>query len=591
MKSCRMYLVLFGLSGLLLTGCSVPAGPGADRLPASGEINKEALPQAPAAAEPKQRMEEEVSPEPEAVTQKPAAAEPEVATKEEPESEPEAVVAPSNARLGINLQSLNDWNSGLPFYDVFRMSRSWISQKNGQPWGKGPALNLDERGWVKSLDPDCYAETLVCTLPEGEHYPSGTYTLLYEGEGEITADTAAKVAFSEPGRMLLDVDSQLGGIRLQIRSTNPENYIRNIRLLMPGFKDYDYSKPPWNPGFLARWKGFACLRFMDWMETNNAWLENWSDRPLPINATVSLSKERHHGLSMEWMCDLVNRLDIDGWFCIPNTATDDCVREMLTFLRDHVEPERKIYIEYSNETWNSMFQQYRDAAQKGMELGFSTREWEAAWAYTGLRSRQIFGIAEEVFGDELSRVIRIVPSQASNAYVTKQVLKAEGLTEHMDAIAIAPYITMNVKNDEAEAVAAMTVDEIMDKVENECLPNSIDWIRQHAELARQHNVKLVAYEGGQHLVGIGEAVHNDQLTEILMKANRTERMGQVYTKYFDAWEEAGGDLFCVWVSISSWSKWGSWGLAEYADDDPNSIPKYKTTLDWARERGQDVIQP
>ncbi len=55
--------------------------------------------------------------------------------------------------LGMNLNGPADWNTELPFVDVFRLSRQWISQKKGQPWGKGPVLELDAQGWVKRLEP------------------------------------------------------------------------------------------------------------------------------------------------------------------------------------------------------------------------------------------------------------------------------------------------------------------------------------------------------------------------------------------------------------------------------------------------------
>jgi hypothetical protein len=79
---------------------------------------------------------------------------------------------------GINLAGPADWNTELPFVDVFRLSRAWISQKRGEGWGKGPALDLDEHGWVRRLEPGCFAETPLCTIDDG-HYPSGVWTVLW----------------------------------------------------------------------------------------------------------------------------------------------------------------------------------------------------------------------------------------------------------------------------------------------------------------------------------------------------------------------------------------------------------------------------
>ncbi|HSI25011.1 MAG TPA: hypothetical protein VK952_05270, partial [Methylotenera sp.] len=55
-----------------------------------------------------------------------------------PDSNHFAKKAPSaNARLGINLAGLADWNTELPFVDLFRMSREWVSQPKDGAWGSG----------------------------------------------------------------------------------------------------------------------------------------------------------------------------------------------------------------------------------------------------------------------------------------------------------------------------------------------------------------------------------------------------------------------------------------------------------------------
>ena len=169
----------------------------------------------------------------------------------------DAAPAPAQPRLGINLAGPADWNTELPFVDVFRLSRQWISQRQGQPWGKGPELQLDEHGWIKALEPDCWAETPLCTI-EGGHYPSGRYTVLYEGKGRIEVVHAAKLVERGPGRMLIDVDAAKGGFFLQVRETDPADPVRNLRVVMPGFAE-TFAKNPWHPVFLQHWQGFAAF--------------------------------------------------------------------------------------------------------------------------------------------------------------------------------------------------------------------------------------------------------------------------------------------------------------------------------------------
>jgi len=108
---------------------------------------------------------------------------------------------PKAPRLGMNFNGLADWNTELPLVDVFREARAWISQREGAAWGKGPALDLDASGWIKSLAPGAHALTCLLTIPEG-HAPAGLYTVLYDGEGEMTFRQATAVE-SGPGRIVI----------------------------------------------------------------------------------------------------------------------------------------------------------------------------------------------------------------------------------------------------------------------------------------------------------------------------------------------------------------------------------------------------
>ncbi|MGZ9275476.1 MAG: cellulose-binding protein, partial [Nitrospira sp.] len=63
----------------------------------------------------------------------------------------DTVTSHRQSPLGINLSGVVDWSTEYPFVDVFRMSRRWISQADGKPWGQGEDLDLTAEGWVKSL--------------------------------------------------------------------------------------------------------------------------------------------------------------------------------------------------------------------------------------------------------------------------------------------------------------------------------------------------------------------------------------------------------------------------------------------------------
>jgi len=496
-------------------------------------------------------------------------------------------VAPA-PRLGTNLSGPADWNTELPFIDVFRMARPWISQRTGQPWGKGPALALDPRGWVTKLEPDCFAETPLCTIEKG-HYPSGLYTVLYDGEGKLDVVHAAKAVSREPGKMLIDVDSTKGGFFLQLRETNPQNPVRNIRILMPGFTAEAVAANPFHPKFLATWQGMACLRYMDWMHTNGSKVTTWADRPRLDDATWSAK-----GIPVEVMCDLSNRLKSDAWFCMPHLADDDYVRNFAKLVKDRLDPNLKAYVEYSNEVWNGQFQQSKYAGEEGKRLGFADKPWEAGWRYTAHRSVQIFKIWEEVFGGR-DRLVRVIASQAGNAFVAKQILSFQDAHLQTDALAIAPYVSCNVpkqgKGLTSDVVEKWTVDQILDHVEQKSLPESAKWVRDHAKMAEQYNLRLIAYEGGQHMVGVAGGENSAPLTALFHAANAHPRMGRIYTQHLADWTAAGGDLFCHFSSTGAWSKWGSWGVLQFHDDDPAKSPKLQSLLRWAKQQGQNTLPP
>ncbi|MBL9127239.1 MAG: hypothetical protein JNL97_06320 [Verrucomicrobiales bacterium] len=481
-------------------------------------------------------------------------------------------------RMGMNLSGPADWNTELPFVDVFRMSRHWISQQEGRGWGQGPKLDLDPLGWVRSLPPGVRAETLMCTIERG-HYPAGDYTVLYRGQGRLSFGGSVIATVSEqPGRTVVRVDPKRGPIHLRIEETLPSDYVRDLHVVMPGF-EATYRSQVWHPTFLARWKGMDCLRFMDFQETNNSKQRRWSDRPTPEHATFS-----ERGIPIEWLIDLANRLEADAWFCIPHQADDDYATNFARLAKERLSPKRRAWVEYSNEVWNGSFRQHAYAAEEGRKLELAEKPWEAAWRFTAVRSVALFDIWSREFGDP-GRVVRVLPSQAANPYVSEQILAFRDAGKHADVLAIAPYFGFSVspapsERVNASVVAGWTVDQVLDHIEKTTLPEAERWIADSRKVADRYGLKLVAYEAGQHLVGIAGAENDAKLTALFHAANRHPRMQEIYTRYLDRWAASGGDLICNFSSVGAWSKWGSWGLLEHYDDDEAASPKFAAVKAW-----------
>ncbi len=494
--------------------------------------------------------------------------------------------APGLPRLGINLSEAVDWNTELPFIDFFRMSREWISQRPGGDWGKGPKLALDDRGWVTSLEPGHWADTPMCSAT-ADPYPRGTYKVSYEGAGELEFWGSGKVLNSAPGRLSVEVTPANGPIWCRLKKTDPANPLRNIRVLRPGFEPANTPLNAFAPDFLARWQGVACIRFMDWMHTNNSKQGAWKDRPKADEAHFSIK-----GVALEVMLDLVNQLDANPWFCMPHRADDDYVQQFAALVKDKLKPNLKVYVELSNELWNGQFEQARD-----IQLAAKTAKQNLS-DLVAQRSLHIFKLWEAAMGGK-DRLVRVMPSQAANPSFSEALLKSGDAFKNTDVLAIAPYLSLNLPpagthghtGPTAAEVERWTVDQLLDHLESKALPECTAWMKTQKTVADKYGVKLVAYEGGQHLMAIFGEENREPLTRLLHAANAHPRMGQLYERYFDAWAAAGGDLHCHFNSVAQWSKWGSWGLLQSAGDDPKKSPKFLATMRWANKQGQKVQVP
>ena len=494
------------------------------------------------------------------------------------------------ARLGINLAGPADYNSELPFVDVFRLSREWISQQEGKPFGEGPKLELDDDGWVKRLAPNSRAESYVCTLPS---VPPGQWTVFWEGKGDIEMWGSPIMNQRRVGPRQLVFNTKRGGgdgFVVRIMKTDPKDYVKNIRVLLPGHASAR-KEEPWNPRFLARWQGMACLRFMDFQCTNNSPQQKWSDRPRIEHATWS-----ERGVPVELMVDLANRLHADPWFCMPHLADDDYVRQFAKVVNERLDKGLRVYVEYANEVWNGMFGQSQYAYQEGVKKKLaSSAGIESNARFYGQRATQVFKIFEKTLEGK-GRLVRVLGSQAGNAFFAEQICGFKGTGRQADALAIAPYISVNIHQEGnnpplAPEVATWTLDQLFEYVEKTAFPECVEWMKQNKKVADKHGLKLVAYEAGQHFVGVMGAENNDAVTRLLTTAQRDPRMGDLYRRYYKAWTEAGGDLLCHFSSVAGSSKWGSWGLLESWDSDPRRSPKFIETMRWAQERGQQVVVP
>ena len=522
-----------------------------------------------------------------------------------------SVSAESNARLGTNLTEVNDYSSQVPFIDAFKQSREWYTQRDGVfDTEEAARLQLDTNGWLRTLAPTAGAAvqyTRVCTLvfsmgavvggPMAGKlpYPAGHWTVRFDGRGTLSYSLAGRInaaVSTVPGTEVITVTPQEPGIQICITDIDSTDPIRNIRLYAPGMEARAVAGEVFASDLLARLQGFSAVRFMDWQRTNNSVQSDFSKRALPTDARYTSER----GVPIEVMVDLANRLRLQPWFNMPQPATDAFVTAFATLVRDRLANTLPVYVEYSNEIWNDQFSQGRRINDEGVAQ-FSGRpgsDFDKRLNRFGERTAQICQLWRAAFGTQADRVRCVMAGQAANTYVAETALKcplstlAPCRSKGIVGLAIAPYIGDHIGLPDFEAtVAGWTADADggLNRLFNEMntgtelkyeglsgMPIVRTRISAHAKLAAEQNVALLAYEGGQHLTGVGAPANNTAINTLMDAANRDSRMGTLYAGYLQDWSNAGGGLFMHFSDVGIYSRFGRWGALELVTQ--TTSPKY-----------------
>jgi hypothetical protein len=219
-----------------------------------------------------------------------------------------------------------------------------------------------------------------------------------------------------------------------------------------------------------------------------------------------------------------------------------------------------------------------------------------AW---GDRSVAIFDRFDAIFGAAASdRLTRVVAAQAANADLGRQVLArpiggtTDPVASRVDAYAIAPYLGTEYCSSGSgftpvshPAVFA-TAQTLLDHFETQALPRAIGFMTNNRKMLDERlpgsGIRLIAYEGGQHLAGVGAFLNDATCNARFDEVNADPAMGSIYRRYLEAWT-AQGDEFVHFVNVGRWSRYGRWGLLTHQDQAPISSVKYQAVLDFSAD--------
>jgi hypothetical protein len=403
--------------------------------------------------------------------------------------------------------------------------------------------------------------------------PVGEYTITWKGKGTLEFRGHVGIVSQGDHRIVARVDGVAGGQPgVALTDVDPTDPIRDIHVWLPGLEESCHA---FHPIFLERLKPFQVLRFYPWMRVYSS-TGRWQNRSTMQSARLVNTE----GVPIEYMVDLCNELQSDPWFCIPHTADDDYVRRFATLVRDSLRHAGKVYVEFSNETWNTDFAVGQWAREQARQRGI------AAMQVVGERAAQVFDIWQDVFGKEKARVVRVAGVQLHNPGIANTLCKA--LNGKFDAMAVGAYFGCRADRDPVNRDS--TADELMTVARANLQSQVLQRLTDHKTLADSfssdlgRHIALLTYEGGQSIVA--RSPGGGLNIDATMECQRMPAMFDAYRTLIEGAQARGVELFIGYDFVGSRGAFDTFSVLEYLEEPLDNAVKYKALIQGWETRGQ-----
>ena len=526
--------------------------------------------------------------------------------------------------IGTNLSDVGSIVTQWDFSDLMKGSNPWVYDGGAKAGQRTP---LDSLG-----NPLLLAGEQANTLPRLgitnsfqnriPDYPTGQYTITWEGSGQFFLSGGGdfeKIFPGQTGTRPYDVTSGDATLFLKIESSDQADPLRNIQVMMPGYGPGEANAgQQFHQTFVDRTvKPFGNTRFMEWNGANDATHSQWSERT-PDGANQYTVQT---GIPIEQQLRLVNQTNGNAWFTMPTHANDDYVTRFAQaalygidasgnpYTSPQANPvvppvpaDRKVYVEYGNEIFSSVFEGYHYVTQQAIDAGLNPNglnvDFAKQWATETRRDFDLW-TAEFAAAGQSDRLKRVAAIQTVNRFISPIFLDemTVGGVPQFDVISPAFYTGVNEGSYNASTTKDDIIDDLFSKLAQQIDPTITtflpgnpyevvgpagDWLLWK-QFADEAGVDLIAYEGGQHVTtpSISVPWYDDYLA-----AQRDPRMYDFYTSWleaiFDTVEADGVDFFS---SVGLISQYGAWGVLESQDQATADAPKYRALIDFARGLG------
>ncbi|MCX9156936.1 fibronectin type III domain-containing protein [Niveibacterium sp. 24ML] len=501
--------------------------------------------------------------------------------------------------MGMNTWFLTDWDGSFAFVDAMKHARPW----RNAAWNGNVATDAYE--W-----PLADASTVIFTgSPE---QINGTYKLVFKGQADVTLMWAGglitnKVYDANTNTTTADVTyeiSSTGSSGLVFSNTKRtatsavNTGFADVRLYRPGYPAD--GSVVFTSNYVNALKKTGVIRLMDWGATNNNMTQFWADRITPAHmfkmtptytgpggeswGGLDINGNANHnpGVAIEHQIQLCNQVHSDCWINIPPAASDDYVQKLALALRYGTDgtnpytsyqahpvypplaPDLRVYLEYSNEIWNTAYGFYGfrvilDIAKSLLTPSVQTNHplvqfaptpanvYQLVYCYPAYRLAAISDIFRAVYGDAsmMNRIRPVLMNQQGNANDTLRLAlnwidgyarsRNREVRSYFYGAGGSAYYGSDATISEADrGNADLYFSGAYDT-------QGISAMGLDALWAASFGLKRIAYEGGPSL---------DYYTQQQADAiNLDPRMKDMIVNTHNAWSAMGGDLLMYYTVV------------------------------------------
>ncbi|HSC88183.1 MAG TPA: hypothetical protein VLC09_12960 [Polyangiaceae bacterium] len=322
-------------------------------------------------------------------------------------------------------------------------------------------------------------------------------------------------------------------------------------ILLPDV-DFATTTNPWVPELLTGLEPYSVLRLMDWNGTN-------ADETPQAHFDTRKKKTEPQGelIAYEWQIDLCNRTHKDYWLNLHHRSTVDDWKQVARLVKTSLDPNLRVYLEWSNEVWNESFPQNAYATSQAQSLGLSgTIPASSYYVYQAVR---LFEAFDEVFASEPDRLVHVLAGFAGwNGPCEAHVLALQDATinprsTRPDVYAVAPYVHGATMAELNAGIAQVATD-----------------LATNVSCANKLSLPVIGYEGGPDSYSVG--------VDGCVTLQHDPGMHDFYLAYLDALTKAGLRGPYMQYTHSG----ACWGLKEKVTDAASTSPKYVGLLDWLK---------